>query len=376
MSDDLNKHPSMKSNSGENLVNLEKSYQDILETKTNLFKTLPEENEKKWKLQSIKTEIGVSAEGTLGVMGAGGEAAMELVWIRKGTTNGSSSLVEETAPEAEEIQINGEMTQDEVLREITPVVDLTVASHSIRRKKNLLKNLLTESLKFQQTIRELESTKVMGSWYPYKYQLELYVSVEGDIFFFEVGNSVRLRLEWWRLKKDQSQPLSVPFAPVELSENAKFIAGISSDLEAVGNMDFDNGFKMNCLKIGVGTTVTGNLFIVKGKASAIGSIFFKRDEIQHEPVNFPSLIEEVSSYEMKDEKGSVQIPRMNFRAGIQKGANIAAFFARNAQENTKSPFELNVIEAEFNLFTNGGIGIVNVEGIAVLTLFVTRNVTI
>ncbi len=376
MSNDLNNHYSMKSNSDENLVNLEKTYQDILATKGELFKTLPEQNEKKWKLQSIKTEIGVSAEGTLGVMGAGGEAAMELVWIRKGTSNGSSSLTEETAPEAEEIQINGEMTQDEVLREITPVVDLTVASHSIKRRKNLVKNLLTEALKFQQTIRELESTKVMGPWYPYKYQLELYVSVEGDIFFFEVGNSVRLRLEWWRLKKDQAQSLAPPYAPVELSENAKFIAGISSDLEALGNMNFENGFKMNCLKIGVGTKVTGNLFIVKGKASAVGSIFFKRDDLEFQAVHFPSLLEEVSTYEMKDEKGSVQIPRMNFRAGIQKGAKIAAFFAKNAHENTNSPFELNVIETEFNLFTNGGIGIVNVEGSAVLTLFITRNVTI
>jgi len=122
--------------------------------------------------------------------------------------------------------------------------------------------------------------------------------------------------------------------------------------------------------------VSGNLFIVKGKASAIGSIFFKRDDVQYEPIQFPGLLQEVSTYEMKDEKNSVQIPRMNFRAGIQKGAKIAPFFARNAHEKTNSPFELNVIETEFNLFTNGGIGIVNVEGSAVLTLFITRNVTI
>ena len=355
---------------------LEESFKNILETKQEVFQSIQHNPNRKWALQSIKTELGISAEGAIGVMGAGGEAALELIWIRKGTNNGGSSLIEETAPEAEEIQINAQMSEEAVLNEIAPIVELTMASYGVRRRHKLLKNLLTHALKFQQTIRELESAPAMSSWYPYKYQLELFVSAKGDIYFFEVGNSVRLRLEWWRIKKTNSQAVTTPYSPVELSENAKFVTGIASDLEVIADTNFENDFRLNCLKVGVGTTIEGNLFIVKGKATAIGSIFFKRDEIRPESLLFPTLLNEVTSYSMKDGANSVRIPRMSFRAGIRKGASIAGFFARHAKSNPKTPYELNVIETELNVFTGGGIGIVNVEGSAVLTLFITRNVSI
>jgi hypothetical protein len=358
------------------MTGLETAYLKILNVNQDLFKEISLDAKKTWSLQSIKTELALSAEGTIGVMGAGGEAALELVWIRKGTSNGSSSFVENSAPEAEEIQMNGEMNEAAILKEITPIVDMALSSQRGPKRQKVLQRLYSEAIKFQKTIRELESTPVMGPWYAYKYQLELYVSAEGDVLFFEVGNAIRLRLEWWRLKKDQAPLIQSPFAPTELSENAKFIAGIASDLEAMGNLNFENGFKLNCLKVGVGTTVKGNLLIVKSKASATGSIFFKRDDISQESFALPNLMEEVSSYGMIENNVIKQIPRMSFRSGIEKAAKIATFFAKHAKTSEESKFELRVIETELELFTNGGIGIVNVEGSAGLTLFATRNVTI
>ena len=360
----------------ENLVPLDLAFNRILETNEVMFQNTSLDSQKKWRLQSIKTEIGLSAEGTIGLMGAGGEAALELVWIRKGSNKSVQSLSEEISQEAEEIQITEEMNPEALQKEITPIVNLAISAHGIKKRTRLLKNLMAQALKFQQTIKELEAAPVMGPWYAYKYQLELYVSAEGDIFFFEVGNSLRLRLEWWKLKKQIPGPQVVPMAPIEFSDNAKFLTGIASDLEGIGNISFENGFRLNCLKIGVGTTIKGNLVLVKGKASAIGSIFFKRDDIVPQPLDLPLFLNELSSYTLQEGNTLSQIPRMNFRSGIEKGAKMASFFASKAKKKTNSPFELNVIETELNLFSSGGIGMVSVENSAVLTLFVTRNVSI
>lgn len=362
------------------MMQLEDAYQNILDAKMGLFKDIEVDEASRWKLQSIKTELAIETEGTLGVMGVGGEAAVELVWLRK-KSNASAPLMpakldEEVAADAEEVQISTEMSEEALKREIAPVVDLAMATGHIKKRSKLFRNLFDEALKFQKTARELESAPVLGPWYAYKYQLELFVNVEGDILFVEVGNSIRLRLEWFRLKKSNAPTVRPPFLAQELSPNAQFVSSIAADLAAMDKAPFENGFRFNCMKVGVGTAVEGDLFFVEAEAEAIGSIFFKRDEVTAPSLEIPSVMPEVTEYKMSRKEGMVKIPRFSFRKGIEKAAAISHFFARNAQTKEENGFELSVIETEFELYTNGGIGIVTVEGSAVLTLFVTRNVTI
>jgi hypothetical protein len=356
-------------------TNLDEAYQHLLDANASLFETIPQNNSSKWYLQSIQTELAIEYEGTLGVMGAGGEAALELVWIKKENEKNliQPKLHEEISPEAEDIVITSEMTEETLAKEIAPVVDLAMAAGRMKKRHRLFKNLLNEALKFQKTARELENAPAMGPWYAYKYQLELYVSAEGDIGFAEVGNAIRLRLEWWRLQKE-TKSFHAPMIAEELSPNAKFVTAIASDVAAADRIPFANGFRFNCMKVGVGTTIEGNLFLVKGKASAVGSIFFKRDENQ---VAFADTFMSTADSYQFSEKGKVQtVPRYSFRKGIEKAAAITHFFAKHAKTKKPGEFELNVIEAEFELYGNGGVGVVTVEGAAVLTLFVTRNVTI
>jgi hypothetical protein len=216
----------------------------------------------------------------------------------------------------------------------------------------------------------------MGPWYAYKYQLELYVSAEGNISLVAIGNSIRLRMEWWRLKKNEANAFVPPMLQEELSANAKFVTAIASDLSVMNDTPLENGFKLNVLKVGVGTTIKGNLFFVKGKAKAVGSIFFKRDRNEAQALVLPTLMNDITSYGMSEGGSVVDVPRFSFREGIKKASGIAQFFAARAQTKEEGQFELNVIEAEFELFTSGGIGIVSVEGSSLLTFFVTRNITI
>ena len=362
------------------LSQLDSAYNNVLEANVNLLKHIPDDSHKKWSLQSVKTEIAIEAGGTIGVMGVGGEAALELVWIKKQANGNKVSLhsdsEEVSVTESESIKITGEMTEDALRSEIDPIVDIAFRSRYFRRKKSLSRSLLKEALKFQKTIQELESAPAMGAWYPYKYQLELYISAEGKIVPVAVGSSIRLRLEWWRLQKKDPSPFVAPLLTPELSANAKFVMGLASDLSVVDEVSFDNGFRLNAMKAGVGTTVKGNLFFLKGKAKAVGSIFFKRDPRKVPEFLLPSLMDEVTTYTMIEDSVAAEVPRFGFRSGMKKAAKIAQFFSSRAKTKEEGRFELNVIEAEFELFSSGNIGIVSVEGQSLLTLFVTRNVNI
>lgn len=371
----------MKSTNSAQMAQLSSAYQNILDAKAGLFEGAETVSGSRWFLQSIKTEMAVEAEGTLGVLGVGGEAALELVWIKKPAnptalmTEVAPRLEEETTEDAEEIQVSTSMSEEALKKEIAPVVDLAMATGHVKKRQGLLNNLLGHALKFQETARELESSPVMGPWYVYKYQLELYVSAEGKIALFKIGNAVRLRLEWYRLQKEGVAPVQPPMMNHELSANAKFVASVASDVATLDQVPFNNDFRLNCMKIGVGTTVKGNLFFVKSKARAVGSLFFKRD-VQEAPEIVPQLMTEVSDYTMADKDSIVEIPRWSFRKGLQKAAAISRFFASNAKIKGEGQFELSVIETEFELYGSGGLGLVTVEGAAGVTLFVTRNVTI
>ena len=360
------------------ITSLQEGYQNLIGHKSGMLEKLSGDEEKKWYLQSIKTELGIEAKGGLGIMGAGGEAALELIWIRK--KNGAKSFVsfnnEIDDQGTEAIQISSEMSPEALKAEIEPIVDLALKTSKIKKRAFLFKNLFNRALEFQKTIAELENAPSMGPWYAYKYQMELGVSVEGHITpFLEVGNALRLRMEWWKLKKKEV-PLMLTQPTQNLSPNAKFVSAIAQDLSFIDQNYFQNGFQLNCMKVGVGTSVKGNLVIAKAQANAKGSIFFLRHEEDVLNQKLFPLPFDGYSLQSKDQS-TIEVRRHQFRQAIRKSSNILSFFARHAPEDEgDKKYELNVIEAEFELFTNGGIGLVTVEGNAGLTLFATRNVII
>jgi hypothetical protein len=370
-----------RSSSKDNLVALEKNYQTLLQTQDEVFSKAILNDNKKWYLQSIFTEVAVEAEGELGVLAGGGEAALEFVWIRKAgqavlnSKLNSQELLEDEG-ELPNLAIRSEMDDDSLEREIEPIAQMAISSGFVKNKKTLLSNLLNQAKEFQTTIRDIESSPALGPWYVYKYQLELYISAEGKITLIDLGASVRLRMEWWRLQKTNSEKILSPYRPISLSPNAAFISHLAEDLQVLNQVQIDNGFKLNCMKIGIGKTVKGNLFLVKGKSKISGSLFFKRDEVKPEHFIEPKLDYNDEPYSLHENNESFELKRPAFKQTIIKSSEILKFFANKAKLKKDSLFELNVIEGEFELFTSGGVGLVTIEGSAGVTLFVTRNVII
>lgn len=356
LSNTLDISESMKSI--QNMKMAENAVDKIFQAGVMMLPENKDDKKSKWFLQSIMMEIGAEKEGNIGLLGAGGEAAVELVWTKAVDPNRGKKLNtnEEVVPT--EVKISSEMNVSDIEKEVKPILDLAMASGKIKNRQFLKENLLKRAFEFQKVIRELENTPSFTKWYVYKYQLDLNVSGEGHVTpIFEVGMALRFKMEWWKIaKKTQTKN----WEKSELSDNAKFVMGIAQDLETFEQVKLENDFKFNTVKIGLGVGVEGELVVAKGQANAIGSIFFLKNE------------------KATNTKFKMDLPTLhqNFKRGLVKAGKIAQFFTARAPNKEEKGFKLNVIEMEFQYFMNGSLGLVTVEGISVIQLFVTRNVII
>jgi hypothetical protein len=377
----LGKNEISRTFSKEDNLSLEKSYQNLLQTQEDVFSKAVLNDNRNWYLQSIFTEIAVEAEGEFGILAGGGEAALEFVWIRKAGQSVLNTKINSKDPieddgEIPSLEIRSEMNEESIQREIEPIAQIALASGFIKNKNKLLRNLINQAKEFQTVIRDIENSPVLGPWYAYKYQLELYVSAEGEISLINLGASVRLRMEWWRLQKIKSQNIVSPYRPMELSPNATFVSHLAEDLKVLNQVNLENDFKLNFMKIGIGKTVKGNLIIAKGKSKIVGSLFFRRDEVKPEHFTEPKLDFDEQPYALVENDEIVQIKRPAMKQALIKSSEILKFFTNKAKSKKDSLFELNVIEGEFELFTTGNVGLVTIGGSVGVTLFATRNVII
>ncbi len=358
-----------KAKTQQDLKALENRFENIMNFQKSILNSDLEKEDKKWKVQSILTELAVEAEGELGILGAGGEAAVELVWIKKQdpTRGGRKALFQqEIEDEASDvIGIHTEMTTQEIVQQFAPVMQIAKKSGVVSNLADMEKELTKYALSFQEISKAIEVSDDF-KWYVYKYQLELYINSKGKVSpVASVGTKFRIRLEWWRLR-NQAGTKNIS---AKARNNASFISTIAKDLSLLDNVKTDNDFKINVAKIGIGVGLEGNIFIAKTKGHVIGSLFFMKDEKEMKSSNLTLN----SNYELD---GKV-FKRESFQKGIKKAADIASVFTTLAgKEKQEDKFSLRVIELEFEIFTEGGIGLLTAKGIGSFVLFATRGVTI
>lgn len=343
----------------------------LLNKQSQLIENTKKEDDSKWYLQSIMTELALEKKGNLGILAGKGEVGVELVWTRRANSKKSIKFEDLGNDEGQDIFISSEMNNEDIKKEIMPIYELALASGKIKNQNALFENLMKKAIDFQSMIRTIENSDVDSNWFPYKYQLELQVSMEGKVSpVFVAGTVLRFRMEWWRLEKKTTKKLVTKRSP---SFNEKFISALASDLSVLSEIKLDNGFEFNFFKIGLGVGVEGKFQIAKAKGHAIGSIFFMKKQNSTKSVS--KSFSEISTYPMI-ENNIHQISRDSFREGLVKSGKIATHFASKAKDNGTSKFQLNVIELEFELFLSGKIGLVTIGEKSVLQVFITRNIVI
>ncbi len=399
---------------------LEQSYDNILETKSDMIEDVAKgkvDQKRKWFLQSIASELTIEKKGTLGVLALKGESVVTLLWQRTpesikklqkelyGTSSAvaEKSLDDELESNGDVVKIDSNTTKSEMERQVEPIVEATFAAGKIKDKMKLRERLMAKLTEYQKVLSELDHAPQYTPWWIYKFQFQLNVEASGNVLpFMDVGTEVRLRVEWYRIKrKTQDKSNGV------ISENAKVLMAMASDFSQMDELALgrnnEKRFALDTIKVALGMSAKGKIVVATVKGKVFGGVFFKREKVVDkglDTVDLPDtlpILGEVNGDNLKyakdnnikmdpiDKNGDISetiyyASRDKFRKGIKKAKKKAQFWSRGAlkrQEKRRAQgkeihFDLNVIELELELYLGGGIGVATVEGIAELELFFVR----
>jgi|GEM_PF-4893050 len=421
-------------NKSTEMLELEKEYDNILDAKSQLVERIAtkkrERKNRKWYLQSIKSEIEIEHVGTIGI-GAFASAkvatAVEFIWNR--TKESTKNLQQkyygasDASPvdKSVENEINGSSDQDTIRfssqtstidleKEIEPLVEASFKSGKIKNKKLFKSRLLSKIGEYQEVLSDLDEMPNYTPWWVYKFQFDLYFDASGKVLpFLSVGTGIGLKLEWYRIRKKSSDK-----AVKEMSDNSKFIMAMAQDFETLDKLTLGKKNKahygLEYLKVGIGIGAKGQLGVAKLKGHLIGSAFFRRAKNsvnnkmrrvklnntfpiidaytpeklayakKHSIIVEPNISSDKSRIGERIRSGIYNASRENFRKGLKKAIKMAHFWskiplrrqAKRIARGKKQHFELKIIELELEVFLRGTIGVATVEGIGVLTLFLVK----
>ena len=380
---------------------LDESLDQIFEMKSNLVETVGKkiDHQKKYYLASIKTVLGLEVSGEIGIIEAGGEAALELIWSSQKPKNNFLGSDQKFQDEYFDHDNSLDLSNVEVIEDIKPTIE-NLGNQFYQNGKIENKNLFIKTAL-------LEINKVMGlkkimdqnpdqPWWPYKFQLELLFQADGLLANgATVGSGFVLKLGWHRLEKKKQFLLTNKLSSKDQS-NADVLNAMGLEFEKaylnyqkMAEKD-KTTYDLNNIKIGIGFSAKGDVFVAKAKSSVLASVFYKR-------ANLPRFLKKRTN-ELKNEK-LINIPfgedknsfmsqslkpftvRSNkFGDGLNKMMKAAHYFSKKAQqrndkfkEKGKVPkYSLNFIEIELEVFSSGDVGLTTLKGISEIELFLTK----
>ncbi|RLA60908.1 MAG: hypothetical protein DRQ88_09745 [Epsilonproteobacteria bacterium] len=416
------------------MIELEKEYDNILDAKSQLVEKIAtkkqERKNRKWYLQSIKSEIEIESVGTIGI-GAFASVkiatAVEFIWNR--TKESMRKLQQKyygasdvsTVDKSVEKEINGSSDQDTIRfnsatstpdleKEIAPFVEASFKLGKIKDKKLFKTNLIAKINDYQKVLSDLDGMPKYTPWWVYKFQFDLYFDASGKVLpFMSVGVGVGLKLEWYRIRKKNSDK-----SVKEMSDNSKFIMAMAQDFETLDKLTLGKKKKahygLQYLKVGIGIGAKGQLGVAKLKGHLIGSAFFRRaknhpnnkirrvklnntfpiiDAYNSENLAYakensievePNVSSDKSRIGDRIKSGIFKASRANFRKGLKKAIKMANFWSRvplrrqakRIARGKEQHFDLKIIELELEVYLRGTVGVATLEGIGVLELFLVK----
>jgi hypothetical protein len=163
-----------------------------------LVQELPQPNKSKqdkapWYLQSMGMELGIEVEGAIGLVGLGGEAAIEMVWAR--TKESVARLQKKHFPEGRQMQpwnVEAEFGQGDLLlatdlsdssieKQVDDIMGVLKNTQNILNPKRMRESLIREVQKIKTWVTTLEVSLPNSTWRPYKFQNRIKLTAEGMV---------------------------------------------------------------------------------------------------------------------------------------------------------------------------------------------------
>ena len=364
-----------------------------------------------WHMSTVKMKMALSQKGSLGIVAGKATTGVELVWKRSAQgykalgfdTNRYGEYQEKQSGsviEAPDFAMNEYTSYADIEQKMDVIAQAVFATGRVKNKDRVKSGLVQNAIEMRDMMMNANSYNY-STYGAEKYRVELSVSAEGWVFWgVTVGGEVRLRFEWKRSNYGPMLPEVQDGKYAEHNQFREFIAALGEDLEKGARPELyaESGFGLKYVRVGVGVAVSGSIGIIKIEGKAIGFIYFAANPqhlnaihhnyARHElPTTLPLIAESppeqhlayaaannVNYMFVRDpatgafDKVVYQMPRDEFKKGMEKATTIGAFYAKRANLTThgasySGDWSIAEVKPSFEASLKGSVGIVGVEGI-------------
>ena len=316
-----------------------------------------------WKLDQVKTILGLTLKGELGLKAWGGRSAIELIWKKRTTGQKDEPLQKSNI---ETIDFSGLSKLADFKGAIIPYINYLVKNEQITNSEKLKTELLKKIEIFYQVAQGLDSSDGKG-WRPSKLRLDLSISAEGSVdgIITKAGGDIRLRFEF--TKKTSKMNSNENGNSIIAHNSKKFIELMSREIALAEKAEINSGhLKLKEYRVGVGVGIEGNVGIAKSSASFFPQVFFKKVDLANKEISDAEQLVDVISNDSKQDK----INSKRIRKGIRKSIRFAEFFQKKLANEKYQDFSwaVHTIKPRFDFDLSGDVGLVTLKGLGILEL--------
>jgi len=317
---------------------------------SDMLDILPEVSKDKsnssFELTEISTMLGVTASGTIGVLGLSGSALAEIHWARSQSRKNKKSA---------DLIVNDFSQIDQKIESIAYYLE---KSGKVEPGTQVRKNLRQAANSFRKNYENLRT--LHRSWKLSAVQANFGVSASGQVgtSIFRVGVDTELTFEWSFSEPTVTKSFDQP-RPIE-----QIVWAIQDDIsKALEGSKYLRPFEW---EIGLGVGLDGELGLASAGVS-IGTtlVFAPNENTFKDKENFvlsPTLPLIVQS-DNKNIDRVIKLGRRKFRKGLKKALRIGDSLARKAKKASKNrKWQYSGMTTEFALDLEGGIGVVTLSG--------------
>lgn len=320
-----------------------------------------------WYLDHMKTILGLTLKGKLGIKSWGGKKGIELIWKKRY----ANKNLEEVDTEKNTFDLSEFKSSENAMQGIEPFINSLVESGKVKNADNLRAQLSKKVETFYEVAKGAEASAVQA-YRPHKIRLDLSISADGSVngLFVKVGGDIRIRLEWSRKTFYQK---NVELGPVA-EKTQSLLNGLASEIaKSIEEEPAAKSLKLKEFKVGIGVSVSGNVGVAKASASVVPQIYFKK-------VALTDKIEEINVTEIPfltdDKSDEVKLISSNrVRKGFKKSLRFAEYFQKkfSKKEYRESTWAVHTIKPSFTFDLSGDVGVVTLKGFAVFELAYLNN---
>lgn len=304
-----------------------------------------------FKFSTYVTDFSVSKSGLFGLSALKATTAVELKW-----KNVQTQIIPEAVADMEVLDDSAE-TLAATASELEAKI---VATGKVASSPALKSNIESVLNKAKLMMDQMEHRDVPG-WKLAAFRLDLSIGANGQVWTFaKTGASVRLRLDWKKIKRKQNNKLMAN------NKTGGLVDKILYDFSQVYQSQDLLGFKVKMVNVGVGLSRKGGLL---GLASTkLGIVGFLRFVPVTTTQSLPALADNTSALATEDMEyvadeisenksmNNIFVPRKKWRAGLEKGFAMAKYFASSA-ERFQNRWQVTEVKTVLELTKSGFLGL-------------------